>query len=179
MLVKRILVGLAIFFAAGGAMAAYVMTPKVHAGRTGESPELGGPGGYAIGTVLTQVTLPQRGHITASSALSGTLAIADRTLPVRYWYPAAAGTKGKPAHYDHAMQLPGHPPFHLAGRRRLLRPPEGAGAWPKSNGVLGIRCRVRHRVSRPERRPLYHRGRSKGNAPGCGPGLPAGAETRR
>ena len=97
-------------------MAAYVMTPKVHAGRTGESPELGGPGGYAIGTVLTQVTLPQRGHITASSALSGTLAIADRTLPVRYWYPAAAGTKGKPAHYDHAMQLPGHPPFQVSSQ---------------------------------------------------------------
>ena len=97
-------------------MAAYVMTPKVHAGRTGESPELGGPGGYPIGTVLAQVTLPQRGRITASSALSGTLAIADRTLLVRYWYPAAAGTKGEPVRYDHAMQLPGHPPFQASSQ---------------------------------------------------------------
>ena len=115
-LMKRILVGMAILFAAGGAMAAYVTTPKVYAGRAGENPELGGPGGYAIGTVLVHVTLPLRGRITGMSLVSGKLDMADRVLPVRYWYPAKAKSKGKPARYDHAMSLPGHAPFEVSSQ---------------------------------------------------------------
>ena len=97
-------------------MAAYVMTPTVHAGRTGESPELGGPGGYGIGTALTQMILPQRGRISGLSAVTGKLDTADRKLPVRYWYPAEPATKGQPVRYDHTMLLPGHPPFQVSSQ---------------------------------------------------------------
>ena len=95
-------------------MAAYVVTPKVHEGRTGEAPELGVPGPYPIGTVEVPVDLGTRGRITAASAVTGQLDKADRTVPVRYWYPAAAGASGTPARYDHALSLPGKPPFAVS-----------------------------------------------------------------
>ena len=53
MKMKRILLGLATILAAGGAMAAYVVTPKVHEGRSGEAPELGRAGPFSIGTTPT------------------------------------------------------------------------------------------------------------------------------
>ena len=116
MSVKRILIGLAAVLVAGGAMAQYVATPTVHEGRPGESPELGRTGAFRIGTASVQMALAGRGQITAMSAVTGKLEAADRSLTVRYWYPADAAAQGQPARYEHVMRFPGKPPFPVASQ---------------------------------------------------------------
>jgi predicted dienelactone hydrolase len=116
MRVKRFFVGIAAVLVTGGAMAAYVTTPTVHEGRTGEAPDLGRAGPYRLGTSVAPIVLAGRGRIAAMSALTGKLEAVDRTLPVRYWYPADAAAQGQPVRYDHVMQLPGKPPFPVASQ---------------------------------------------------------------
>ena len=110
-------------------MAAYVVAPKVHQGLPGEAPELGRPGPYRLGTAVVDSVLAGRGTITASSALTGSQTPADRTLPVRYWYPADPDGKNPPVRYDHVMHFPGKPPFPVSSQGRAIanaRPLAGA-----------------------------------------------------
>lgn len=100
----------------GGATLAYVTTPTVHAGQVGEAPELGRKGSFRIGTAVTQYTMPGRSRITSWGALTGNLEIADRTLPVRIWYPVDNAAAGTPVHYDHVMKFPGKPPLSLVSQ---------------------------------------------------------------
>ena len=91
-------------------------TPTVHEARTGESPELGRTGHYRLGTAVAQISLGERGRISGTSAVTGNLDPAPRTLSVRYWYPADPSARGQPERYDHAMQVPGQPPFQVASQ---------------------------------------------------------------
>ena len=117
MKVKRFVIGLCAVLVAGGAMAAYVITPTVHEGRPGEAPDLGRAGPYWLGTAVAQMILTDRGRITGMSAVTGNLDAADRSLSVRYWYPAdASAAQGLPVRYDHVMQFPGKPPFPVASQ---------------------------------------------------------------
>ena len=113
---KRLLLGLAAILVAGGAMAAYVVTPTVHEGQSGEAPELGRSGRYRLGTVVSPMALSGRGQVTGMSALTGQLAKSDRTVTLRYWYPSDASAQGPAVRYDHVMQLPGKPPFAVSSQ---------------------------------------------------------------
>ena len=132
MKVKRLLLGLTALFVSGGAIAAYVMTPTVHEGSPGETPELGRVGPYQLGTVVAPMALPGRAEITAMSALTGHAAPGNRSVSIRYWYPADAAAKGKPVRYDHVMQIPGKPPFHVASQGSAIADakPLAAGRFP-------------------------------------------------
>ncbi len=116
MKLKRILLGVAAVLIAGVGTAAYVASPTVHTGQTGEAPELGRPGPFQLGTVVAPYTLKGRSRITGWGTVTGRLVEADRTLTVRFWYPADASTKGQPVRYDHVMQLPGQPPVPVASQ---------------------------------------------------------------
>lgn len=133
MRLKRLFLGLVAVFAAGGAMAAYELTPTVHAERAGETPELGQAGSYRLGTAVVQMTLPARGRITALSMVSGHEEVADRIISVRYWYPADPATKGKPARYDHVMHFPAQPPFPVSSQGAAI-----ADASPLPNGTFPL-----------------------------------------
>lgn len=113
---KRLLLGLAAILLIGGTVAAYSLTPTVHQGHPGEAPELGRTGSYRIGTASAPMVLPHRGQMTAMSAVTGQVPVADRTVTLRYWYPADAAAQGSAVHYDHVMQLPGHPPFAVSSK---------------------------------------------------------------
>ena len=97
-------------------MAAYVMTPKIHEGVSGETPELGRAGPYRLGTVVAPMTLPGRAEITAMNALTGRQSPGDRAVSIRYWYPADGKAAGQPVRYDHVMQFPGKPPFPVSSQ---------------------------------------------------------------
>ena len=104
---KRIALGfLAVLVVAGGTLA-YVATPTVHTGQTGESPELGRTGAFQLGTVEAKYTMRGRSRITGWGAVTGKLEQADRTLNVRFWYPAVPATTGEPSRYVHALKAPG------------------------------------------------------------------------
>lgn len=116
MRVKRFLLGIAAVLVSGGAMAAYMSTPTVHKGQTGEAPDLGRTGPYRLGTTVAQMTLAGRARISGMSLVTGKLEPLDRKLPVRYWYPADSEVKGQPVRYEHVMQLPGKPPFPVVSQ---------------------------------------------------------------
>jgi len=116
MKMKRLLFGLTALLISGGAMAAYELTPTIHAGTAGEAPELGRPGPYRLGTTVMPMELTGREEITAMSAVTGHTYPSPRTLSIRYWYPAEAAAKGAPVRYDHDMPAPGKPPFHVTSQ---------------------------------------------------------------
>ncbi len=116
MKLKRILLGVAAVLIAGVGTAAYVATPSVHEGQTGEAPELGRSGPFQLGTVVAPYTMKGRSRITGWGTVTGKLEEADRTLTVRFWYPADASTKGQSVRYDHVMQLPGKPAFPVTSQ---------------------------------------------------------------
>jgi predicted dienelactone hydrolase len=113
MKIKRVLFGLTALLISGGAMAAYELTPTIHAGTPGEAPELGRPGPYRLGTTVMPMALTGREEITAMSTVTGHTYPGPRTVSIRYWYPAEASAKGAPVRYDHDMPSPGRPPFHV------------------------------------------------------------------
>ncbi len=119
------LLGLVVLLIGGAAVAAYVLTPVVHEGQPGETPELGRPGAYRLGTDTVRMTLPGRGRISAMSALTGREEKADRILAVRFWYPADPASRGPAARYDHDLQLPNKPAFHVSSQGVAI-----AGARP-------------------------------------------------
>jgi predicted dienelactone hydrolase len=96
-------------------MAAYVLTPTVHKAQSGEAPELGRAGPYSIGTSVAPMILANRGKITITSAVTGNVETADRTLSIRYWYPAdVTAVQGRPVQYGHVMQFPDNASFPVA-----------------------------------------------------------------
>ena len=112
----RIFLGVIAVLIAGAGAAAYMVTPTVHAGQSGEAPELGRFGSFQIGTVVEPYTMQDRSRITGWGAVTGKLEAADRTLDVRFWYPSESKPKGTPVSYDHVMKLPGKPPFPLSSK---------------------------------------------------------------
>jgi predicted dienelactone hydrolase len=112
----RIFLGVVAVLIAGAGAAAYMVTPTVHEGQSGEAPELGRFGTYQIGTIATPFTMKDRSRITGWGALTGKLEATDRTLNVRFWYPSAVKANGEGARYDHIMQLPGKPPFAVSSK---------------------------------------------------------------
>lgn len=66
-----------------------------------ETPEHGRPGPYRVGTRYREISLGEREGLTADG-----VRLADRTIGVRFWYPAE-GRNGAPVEYRHAMVLPG------------------------------------------------------------------------
>lgn len=113
---KRFLLGTLATVLVGGATLAYVTTPTVHPGQSGDAPELGRTGSHRIGTAVVRYTMAGRSHITSWGALTGNLEVGDRTLPVRFWYPADGTAKGEPIRYDHVMKFPGKPPLSLTSQ---------------------------------------------------------------
>lgn len=113
---RHIFIGLLAILAVGVGATVYVITPTVHPGQTGEAPELGRTGEYAVGTVEKNFTLTNRQRITGWGALTGNLESADRNLSVRFWFPAKAGITGEPVQYVHSMNLPGKEPFDIVSR---------------------------------------------------------------
>lgn len=99
---------------AGAAALTYVATPKVHAGKPGEAPELGRRGQFSIGTQIMRITLPDRPRIAVTSMLTGSMKDAPRALEVRVWYPAEARATGAPMHYEHVMRIPKKPALALS-----------------------------------------------------------------
>ena len=113
---KRIFLGILAVLAAGAAGAAYMVTPTVHEGQTGEAPELGRQGTYPIGTIVQSFTLKNRTRISGWGAVTGNLEAADRTLKVRFWYPSDGPAINGGVRYDHVMQLPGKQAFSIASK---------------------------------------------------------------
>jgi predicted dienelactone hydrolase len=116
----------------GGATLAYVATPTIHAGQSGDAPELGRAGPFRIGTSVVRYTLPDRGRITTWGALTGNLDTADRTLSVRIWYPADGAAKGTSVQYDHVLNVPGKAPLSVTSSGRALAdaPPLKGNKYP-------------------------------------------------
>ncbi|MFM5894481.1 MAG: alpha/beta hydrolase family protein, partial [Novosphingobium sp.] len=135
MKVRRIVLGFMPLLVGGGAMAAYELTPKVHAGTPGEAPELGRFGSYRVGTATIPMALPGREAITAMSAVTGNTSPAPRTVTVRYWYPATANTVGAGARYEHDLKLPGKPAYHVISQGRAIA---GAAPLPGSKFPLVV-----------------------------------------
>lgn len=113
---RHIFLGIGALLAVGVGATAYVISPTVHPGQSGEAPELGRTGEYAIGTVEKSFTLENRTTITGWGALTGKLEAGDRTLSVRFWYPANAGSKSDPSRYSHIMNIPGKEPFEIVSQ---------------------------------------------------------------
>jgi predicted dienelactone hydrolase len=95
---------------------AYVVSPTVHTGVPGEAPELGRTGQYAIGTTVKRFTFKGRARLTGLGAVIGRLETYDRTVSVRFWYPAARDASGQVARYEHEMAIFGKPPLRLVSQ---------------------------------------------------------------
>jgi predicted dienelactone hydrolase len=106
--------GLITLFAAGAVALAAADQISAPPGPTGEAPELGRIGDYAIGTVEREYRFPNRARISTLGAVTGNLPTEDRPLKVRIWYPAEAAGSAKPAHYVHSFAGPGQPPFEIS-----------------------------------------------------------------
>ncbi|GAA4643093.1 hypothetical protein GCM10023115_10530 [Pontixanthobacter gangjinensis] len=101
---RYIAVGLAGVLLAGAATTAYVVTPTVHPGQSGESPELGRTGEFAVGTELREYALPDRTRIDGWGALTGSLDEVERKVSVRIWYPAQQPSGAEALRYEHTME---------------------------------------------------------------------------
>ncbi|GAB5487005.1 MAG: hypothetical protein Pars2KO_05750 [Parasphingorhabdus sp.] len=110
---RHIFFGVVALLAVGVGAAAYVISPTVHPGQSGEAPELGRTGEYSIGTVEKEYVLPDRTTITAWGALTGDLDSKERKLSVRIWYPAQETSDAAPVKYGHQMNLAGKDPFDI------------------------------------------------------------------
>ena len=116
MKMKRIFLGGVLTLLAGAGAAAYIATPTVHEGQAGEAPELGRAGTLQLGTAELQIILKDRTRISGASAVTGNLDTSDRTLAVRFWYPAEGTAKGQPVRYEHIMRFPGKPPLSVGNQ---------------------------------------------------------------
>jgi predicted dienelactone hydrolase len=82
-------------------------------GPTGEAPELGRVGEFAIGTIEKEYAFPDRAKITAGGVITGNLPLEERHLKVRIWYPAEDALSAGRARYAHSFQGPGQPPSEI------------------------------------------------------------------
>jgi predicted dienelactone hydrolase len=101
----------------GVGAAAYVVSPPSHVATSGEAPELGRTGSFPIGTEVSTITLANRGQITATSTITGRVKMGDRSLSVRYWYPAVPATgQSTPVSYPHEFRAPGKPALTVVSK---------------------------------------------------------------
>ncbi|WP_298334695.1 dienelactone hydrolase family protein [uncultured Erythrobacter sp.] len=124
--------GLTAIVVGGGA---YVVAPTIHPGQTGEAPELGRHGSYAIGTVEVSFELANRSAITGTSLVTGNLEPVDRSIQVRIWYPAVPGTGEDPQPLAHLMEMPRLAPFEIVSQS-IARPDAEAATGEKYPLVL-------------------------------------------
>lgn len=101
---RTIVLGLLAIAAVGIGATAVVTSPTIHSGNPGESPELGIPGTYAIGTMTKEFSLKDRTNITAWGALTGRMAPSERVVPVRFWYPAKVTAGESRVQYSYTME---------------------------------------------------------------------------
>ncbi|MEM8497977.1 MAG: dienelactone hydrolase family protein [Pseudomonadota bacterium] len=116
---RTLFIGLGLTATLGIGAAAYVASPTVHSGNPGESPELGGFGEYALGTVVKEFPLEGREIITGWGAITGNLKPTERVLPVRFWYPATVDANRPAVRYTHtmeAMRVSGNEPMTVVSQ---------------------------------------------------------------
>ncbi|WP_209348198.1 dienelactone hydrolase family protein [Pontixanthobacter sp. CEM42] len=111
---RHIALGIIGVLAAGAAATAYVVSPTIHAGESGETPELGRTGDYAVGTFVKDYALPDRTQIGGMSMVTGGLNESERTLSVRFWYPSETDTASETVIYTHVMKPQGQDPVEVS-----------------------------------------------------------------
>ena len=110
---RTIALGIVGVLVAGAATTAYVVSPTIHAGAPGETPELGRTGEYAVGTFVQDYTLADRTQITGASLVTGELDTVKRSVSVRFWYPSEADGTGETVTYSHTMTPQGQEPVKV------------------------------------------------------------------
>lgn len=111
---KRIIgLGFVALLLIGGGAAAYIVSPTIHAGQTGEAPELGRTGDYTIGTFAKDFSLPGRTQIGTLGLVTGSIQETDRELTVRFWYPSEQSGAADTATYRHMMAIPDKDPVEV------------------------------------------------------------------
>ena len=103
---KRLIVGSLILTGAAIAVAAVVGSSGNAPIATGEAPQFANMGAAQVGTLTTEITLPDRVRISTVGVLTGTLPREDRTVEVRLWYPADVGKGAAQAIYRHTAKFP-------------------------------------------------------------------------
>jgi predicted dienelactone hydrolase len=126
------LAGLGIIAATVGTVA-YVASPTVHEGNSGESPELGRMGEYRVGTELLQVRLAGRVTFSKLGIATGGTETETRALDVRIYYPAIVQQASDPITYRHTMRPPGMEPLNLEFDGRAFD-----GATPLPDGQFPL-----------------------------------------
>ncbi|WP_379553928.1 alpha/beta hydrolase family protein [Qipengyuania sp. DGS5-3] len=116
----------------GVGVTAFVASPTIHEGAPGEMPELGRPGVHTIGTQEIAFTMPQRISFPKLGLATGQTDRVNRTLQVRFWYPAEAMAGAQPITYTHTMDPPDMEPFRLefSGRALADAPPSDSSTYP-------------------------------------------------
>lgn len=109
----------------GVGTAAYVATPTVHEGAPGEAPELGRSGEYEVGTSLQEFTFEDRVTFGKLGMATGGVERADRTLAVRFWYPAEVQADAQNVTYEHTMRPSDMEPFTLRFDGRAIEDAPG------------------------------------------------------
>jgi predicted dienelactone hydrolase len=117
----------------GAGTAAYVASPTVYEGNSGEAPELGRYGNYTVGTQELTFTLPGRLSFTKLGMASGHVETGDRALKVRMYYPAKSSAGAQPIEYTHVMTPPAMEAVTLAFDGRAI-----ADAAPLTDGSFPL-----------------------------------------
>lgn len=104
----------------GAGTAAYVASPTVHEGTIGEAPELGRAGEFAVGTLERTYTFEDRITFGKLGMATGGTERAERSLAVRFWYPAEAASGEALVTYEHVMHAPSAEPFPLQFEGRAV-----------------------------------------------------------
>ena len=128
------LAGLALV-ALGAGTAAYVASPTIHAGESGETPELGRFGEYQVGTQELLIGVPDRVNFTKLGMATGQLSDEEEmaALQVRVYYPAEVAAGAEPITYTHTMNPPAMDPVPLEFEGRAI-----ADAAPVSEGKFPL-----------------------------------------
>ncbi|MEL6877405.1 MAG: prolyl oligopeptidase family serine peptidase [Pseudomonadota bacterium] len=102
----------------GAGTAAYVASPTIHEGHSGEAPELGRYGEYQVGTRQVLMDLPGRVTFGKLGMATGQVEEEMPALQVRMYYPADVPAGTQPITYTHTMTAPEMEPVPLefAGR---------------------------------------------------------------
>lgn len=117
----------------GGPVQGQVQQPEPAVVNSAEMPELAKPGAFGVGTRMDH------------------LAVADRTIGVRFWYPAATAGSSARAAYRHLRALPGQQPLKIEETGRavadakpiagqtfpLVLMSHGYGGWAEHMSRLG------------------------------------------
>jgi predicted dienelactone hydrolase len=117
----------------GGPVQGQVQQPEPAVVNSAEMPELAKPGAFGVGTKMDH------------------LAVADRTIGVRFWYPAATAGSSARAVYRHLRALPGQQPLKIEETGRavadakpiagqtfpLVLMSHGYGGWAEHMSRLG------------------------------------------